>query len=152
MMQTPPTENITSEGSLDPLPSEENSGSIDPFKILRILCKAGADVFTQAALHGQLAQIEWAEEKNRLFKLGLFAALSFVSFLFVMLFGSLLALALSWDTPYRLHALLMIMVFYMLLTVVAWRRFKLLSALGSKRFAATREEISLDLEMLKGHL
>ena len=152
MMQTPPTESIISEDSLDPLPSEENSGSIDPVKVLRILCKAGGDVFTQAALHGQLAQIEWAEEKNRLFKLGLFAALSFVSFLFVMLFGTLLALALSWDTPYRIHTLLMIMVFYMLLTVVAWRRFKLLSALGSKRFAATREEISLDLEMLKGHL
>jgi uncharacterized membrane protein YqjE len=152
MMQTPPTESITSEDSLDPLPSEENSGSIDPFKILRILCNAGGDVFKQAALHGQLAQIEWAEEKNRLFKLGLFAALSFVSFLFVMLFGSLLALALSWDTPYRLHTLLMIMVFYMLLTVVAWRRFKRLSALGSKRFAATREEISLDLKMLKSHL
>lgn len=137
---------------MDPLPSEESSGSIDPFKILRILGKAGGDVFKQAALHGQLAQIEWAEEKNRLFKLSLFALLAFVSALFAMLFGTLLALALSWDTPYRIHTLLTIIVFYVLLTVMAWRHFKLLSALGSKRFAATREEISLDLEMLKSHL
>ena len=40
--------------------------SIGPLDVIRLLRSAGAALFTQASLHGQLARVEWAEAKTRL--------------------------------------------------------------------------------------
>ncbi len=152
MMQAPQTENMRSLESANQPSSATENASIDPLDVLRILRKAGGAFFTQLSLHGQLAQVEWAEEKNRLAKLILFTLLGFACFLCVILLSVFLVLALSWETPYRIHSLLALIAFYALATGFAWRRFQKLSALSSESFAATREEIAVDIAMLKSKL
>jgi uncharacterized membrane protein YqjE len=129
-----------------------HSGEFDPLDVVRILRSAGKPLFAQAALHGQLARIEWAEEKNRLIKMLVFALLGFASLLCVMMFLGVLVLVISWDTMYRIPAAVALVVIYGLAAGIVWRRFQNLSAQSSKAFAATREEIAADLDLLKSKL
>ena len=71
--------------------------SIRPAEVLRILRTAGGSLLLQAALHGQLLRVEWAEEKSRLLKLVIATLLGFVCLLGLMaaLGALLLALTLS---------------------------------------------------------
>ncbi len=129
-----------------------DSPAINPLDVVRMLRSAGAALFSQAALHGQLARVEWAEEKDRLLKLLLVGLLGFAGLLCVMLFAGALVLAFSWDTAYRIPAAIALIVAYGLGTGFAWSRLQLLSAQGSQAFAATREELAADLSLLKSKL
>jgi len=117
---------------------------------LRTLRSAGSALLSQAALHGQLAEIEWAEEKNRLFRMLLVMLAGFACLLCTLLFTGVLVVALSWETPYRITAIIALMVIHGAGFALAWHHFQTLSRLGSEAFAATREELAADMDLIRG--
>ncbi len=116
------------------------------------LRQASKALFSQASLHGQLAQIEWAEEKNRLLKLFVAALCGFACLLCVMLFSGVLVLVLSWKTEYRIPVLILMIAFYGLGAGMAWRHLQYLMTQGDQAFAATREELAADAALFKSKL
>jgi uncharacterized membrane protein YqjE len=128
------------------------SAEISPLDAIRILRSAGKALFSQAALHGQLAGVEWAEEKQRLLKMLAVTLLGYACLLCAMLCAGALVLTLSWETAYRIPALTVLIALYGVGVGIAWRRFQALSALSAQSFAATREELAADMALLKRHL
>ncbi|HEX9473176.1 MAG TPA: phage holin family protein [Steroidobacteraceae bacterium] len=126
--------------------------SIKTTGVLRILRTAGGALLLQAALHGQLLRVEWAEEKSRLLKLVMATLLGFVCLLGLLAALGVLLLALYWDTPYRILAVSVLMAFYGLGMALAWRLFSSQAALASCSFAASRSELAADLELLRSQL
>lgn len=126
--------------------------SIDPLEALGILRSAGGALFDQAVLHGQLARIEWAQEKERLLKLLASTLLGYACLLCALLSAGALVLALCWETGYRIPAALALTALYALATVFAWRRVRALAALGGESFAATRTELAADMALLRSKL
>lgn len=136
----------------DPLPESTPAAvAIDPLYVLRVLLSAGGPLLTQVALHWQLARVEWAEQKIRFLKMVMATLLGFTSLLCAMIFVGGLIIASSWDTAYRIPGLLALVAIYALVTALAWRRFRTLSAESSEAFAATREELAADLALLRGN-
>ncbi len=133
------------------LPASGASG-INPLNVIRILRSAGSALLAQAALHGQLARVEWAQEKTRLSKMFVAGLLGFACLLCVMVFGGALVLALSWDTVYRVAAVLAVIVVYAIGLGIAWHYLQTLSERSGQAFAATREEIAADIALLKSKL
>jgi len=80
------------------------------------------------------------------------ALLGFASLLCVMLFLGALLLAYSWETEYRILAVMALIAVFGLAAGIAWRRLQALSAQSSQAFAATREELAADLALLKSKL
>ncbi len=130
----------------------KESDGIDLLRSLRIVRSAGGALCTQANLYGKLARIEWREEKTRLLKMLLLGLVGFACTLCVMLFVGILVLVLSWDTPYRILAISIIIALYGLGIGFAWQRIHALSMLNSQSFAATREELATDLALIKSRL
>jgi len=61
-----------------PEPSLKNaSASFNPLGALRLMRSAGRAMLGQAGLYGQLARLEWAEEKKRLAKMLAAGAVAF---------------------------------------------------------------------------
>lgn len=117
---------------------------------LRLLFSAGGALITQAGLHGQLARLEWEEEKSRLHQILITGLLGFANLLSFLIFLGILVMATTWDTAYRFHAIIAVVAVYGLVTGFAWRRLHSLSALGKEAFAATREEFAADMALLRG--
>jgi uncharacterized membrane protein YqjE len=128
------------------------SFEFNPLGVLRLLRSAGGAICAQAALHSQLARVEWAEEKIRLARIAIAALAALISAICLLLLGSLIALALSWNTPYQTPAISAVLVLYLLSLSFAIRTLARQIALGALSFAATREEIAADLAMLKAKL
>ena len=122
------------------------------FALLRLLRSAGRAVFAQAALHGQLVWLEWAEEKQRLLHILLTTLFGFACLLCIMLLGNALVLALSWATAYRIHALLGLLCLHGLAGAIAWRHLHNLLGKSSASFAATRTELAADIALIKSTL
>lgn len=120
--------------------------------VLRLLRSAGQALLAQAALHGQLARVEWAQEKNRLTQMLLLTLLGFAGLLCLLLLVNALVLALSWATPYRIPTLLGLLLAHGLGCLLAWRRLRTLAARSSQGFAATRAELAADIALLKSAL
>jgi uncharacterized membrane protein YqjE len=128
------------------------STAINALGAIRILRSAGGALFDQVALHGQLAQVEWDAEKNRLLKMLVGAVLCVACLLCVMLSVGALVLALCWETVYRIPAAAALVGLYAVGTGFAWSRFATLSALSGQSFAATRLELAADLALLRSKL
>jgi uncharacterized membrane protein YqjE len=128
------------------------ANSISPLDAIRLLRSAGGALFAQAALHAQLAKVEWAEEKARLSKLALAAALAFICVHCTLLLTGALVLAASWSTAYRVHAITAVMAVYVLGIVATSSWLITLSRLGSQAFAATRAEVAADVALLRSRL
>ena len=141
---------VNEPGLAEPLDPE--SAAINPLDALRIVRSAGKAILAQAALHGQLARVEWAQEKSRLTNMLVAALLGFAAVLCVMLFAGVLVIAASWDSAYRVPAAIMLISVYAVGIAVAWRRLQALSALGEQAFAATREEFAADIALIKSKL
>jgi uncharacterized membrane protein YqjE len=119
---------------------------------VRILSSASKALFAQAELHGQLARVEWNEEKCRLMKMLVITLLGFASLLCSMLFAGFLVLALFWETTHRVPAVLAMITVYTIGTGIAWHRFQTLSALSGQAFAATYEELAADIALIRSKL
>jgi uncharacterized membrane protein YqjE len=128
------------------------SASISPLDVLRILRSAGSSLLTQAGLHGQLARVEWAAEKNRITGLLIAALVVGIGVLCTLLMAGALVLAFIWDTSYRVPAACGLVLFYAACAGFAWLRFKALTARGGAAFAGTREEIAADLALIRSRL
>ncbi len=128
------------------------SFEFNPLSAFRLLRSAGGALLAQAALHSQLARVEWAEEKIRLTRIAIAAILAVLSALCLLLLGSLIVLALSWNTPYQIAVVVAVLLAYVILLAVCSRILIRQIALGALSFAATREEIAADLAMLKARL
>ncbi len=128
------------------------SAAFNPLDVVRLLRAAGGALVKQAALHGELARVEWGEEKARLFKMLGVGLLGFASLMCVMLAIGALVLAFSWDTTLRVPAAIAIVAAYLLGTGIAWSRLRALSAMSTQAFAATREELAADLALFKSKL
>lgn len=146
-----PVLEITRTAEPIPNPTTE-SADFNPLNVIHVLRSAGGALFTQATLHGQLAQVEWAEEKSRLLKMHMVTLLGFACLLCVMLLAGILVLSLSWETAYRIPSVIGLIAFYGLGIAIAWNRFQALSELGGRSFAATREELAADIALLKSKL
>ena len=132
--------------------ADDADSSIDPLRAIRLLRTAGGALLSQFALHGQLARVEWAEEKLRLTQLCVAGLIGFACALCVMVFVGVVVLSATWDSVYRVPAMIALTVVYAIGVGAAWHRVQALSALGGQAFAATREEIANDIAMLKSRL
>lgn len=120
-----------------------------PQRVVRVLQSAGGALLVQAVLHGQLAAIEWKEERHRLQRMLALTLAGFACLLCTLLFAGALALSASWETGYRIHVLALLMLLFGFGTVLAWQRFGIRAAAGDHSFAASREELAADIALLK---
>jgi uncharacterized membrane protein YqjE len=148
MTALPPTMKLHAEKRMPP----QESNSPGPLEAIHLLRSASKALFAHFVLHGELARVEWAEEKSRLARMLVAAVFGFAALLCVMLFGGIAALALSWETAYRIPVAITLLIIYAIGTALMWRRLQTLAALGSQTFAATREELAADLALLKSKL
>lgn len=123
-----------------------------PLDVVRLLRSAGGALLVQALLHGQLARIEWQEEKQRLLQLLAVTLLGFACLLCVLLFAGGLLVAATWDTAGRLPALAGLVLLFGAALALAWRRFQRLAALGEHAFAGLRQELAADAALLRSNL
>lgn len=133
-----------------PLPG--GTANVKPMDALRILRSASSALFAQAALHGQLAKVEWAQEKNRLLKMLVVILAGFACLLCLMLFGGAFMLAISWETVFRIPVAVALLVCYALGIATACYCFGRLALSGEQAFAATREEIAVDIALIRSKL
>jgi uncharacterized membrane protein YqjE len=112
------------------------------------LRSAGAAWLTQAALHGQLARIEWAEERDRLLALFYVALMGFACVLCVMIFTGVLILTLVWTTEYRIGILVLLIAMYGAGAGMAWRRIQDLVEKGKQSFSMTCDELAADAALV----
>ena len=130
----------------------ETKNVVNPLDVLRLLRSAGGALLAQAALHGQLARVEWEVEKQRLLKLCCASLLGFSCLLCVMLFLGVAVLACSWETAYRFHAMAALIAVYSMGVCIALRYIQKFLALGDQAFAATRAELAADVALIKSSL
>jgi uncharacterized membrane protein YqjE len=128
------------------------TNAFNPLDALRLMRSAGGALFAQASLHTRLARVEWAEEKTRLMNMAVAALAGFAFLLCFLVFAGVLAIAFTWDTQYRFASIAIVLVLYAVCALIAWGRFHTLSALGDQAFAATREEIAIDIALIKSKL
>ena len=114
------------------------------------LFAAGGALLTQIGLHGQLARLEWGEEKARLSNLLTTGLLGFAGLLCCLIFIGILVMATTWYTVYRIPAIIAVVAVYALATGIAWLRLRGILARGHEAFAATREELAADIALLRG--
>lgn len=150
-MRQSPQDDLTAPGAAH-IHAASTAREISPFALLRLLRSAGRALFAQAALHGQLASVEWQAEKHRLLHMLLAAVLGCVCLLALVLLGSALVLAWSWATPYRMPVVLALLLLHSLGIALAGYRLHRLVARGGPSFAATRAELAADLALFKSTL
>jgi uncharacterized membrane protein YqjE len=132
--------------------TRSSASAFNPLDAVRLLRSAGGALFAQASLHAQLARVEWAEEKTRLMNMAVAALAGFAFLLCFLVFIGVLIIAFSWETPYRVAAVAILAALYAMCALMAWWRFHRLAALSGQAFAATREEISSDIALIKSKL
>lgn len=138
--------------TVSPIRHEKESDSIDFLVPLRIVRSAGTALCKQAGLYGQLARVEWQEEKIRLIRMLVLTLLGFASLLCFMLIGGIAVMAYSWDTGYRLPAVIGLLLLYGAGLGTAWYFLGVLSAAGTRSFSALREELSTDAALFRSQL
>jgi len=132
--------------------SRSGGKPLRPLDWVRLLRSAGGAWFAQAALHGELARVEWAEEKSRWLQMLAAALLGFAGLLSLLLgIGAAILLA-TWGGAYRWPALLAVLATYAIGALLALRRFGTLAARSDQSFAATRAELAADIALIKSKL
>jgi uncharacterized membrane protein YqjE len=119
---------------------------------IALLRSAGSAIGAQASLHAKLARVEWAEEKVRITRLVIAAIVCTVSAVCLLMSIGMIALALSWGTPFALPVMAAVVLFYLAMGVFSALVLKRQIALGALSFAATRQEIAADLALIRAKL
>jgi uncharacterized membrane protein YqjE len=119
------------------------------FQRMRILMK---ELLVQAELHGRLFQVEWLQEKNRIQQIICIASLGFALLLCCLLSLGFFVIAATWAGEYRLLTIAMVCACYLTGLIFCWIRFNALAAKGADSFAATREEFSADVALIRSQL
>lgn len=121
-------------------------------EIIKRLRSMAKIVLTRLELHGQLVSVEWAEERQRLQQLLAIFLLGFIFLFCALLFVGVFAIALTWASDYRIHAVAAMFALYSVGFGVCAYRFTCLTARSSATFAATREEVAADLALIRSQL
>lgn len=138
--------------SLNAVRADETVSAIVCMRIIKKMYKAKDAIHAQAALHRDLIRLEWQEEKRRWLKILALGALSVIFLFCSFAFIGVLVILLSWDTQYRLHSVVGLVITFALAVVVTWWRLLALVALGRNAFIASREELAADIAMFKNSL
>ena len=119
---------------------------------IRLIRSGISALFAQGALHAQLIHVEWEEEKGRLLHMLLAMLVGTVCLLLCLMSLGAMVLILSWDTPYRIHSTIALIVFYSVGAISAWLQFQKLADLGGQAFADSRLEIAADFDLIRNKL
>lgn len=114
--------------------------------------KIAKTVIYQLELYGQLASVEWKEEKIRLTDMLISLLLGFTFFFCLLISLSSMVLLISWDTQYRNWAMAVLLCFYGLGFWFACYRFRSLGRRGSEVFSDIREELAVDIALLRNKI
>jgi len=109
-------------------------------------------MLTQSVLHGQLAWIELAEEKDRAFSMLATMLLGFILLFCSLLSLSALVIIVSWETDYRILTIILLTIAYAAGTAMTWRHYLAVEDRGHKAFSDTRRELGADLDLLRSRL
>ena len=92
---------------------------------------------------------ELTQEKQRLFGMLCNMLLAGLLLFCGLLSLSALLVIASWETPYRIHSLVVLMVLYLVGAVIAWRRFESLDRKGERALEKTRQELADTLQRIE---
>lgn len=124
-------------------------GALGAFHALRA---ASGPLLTQALLHAQLAQIEWAEERRRWEGVAIAALVAFAFLVSLLVSAGGLLVAWSWNTDLRIPTCAGVGLFYLAGTSAALWKLRSGLARGSESFAALREELAADAALIESQL
>ncbi len=112
----------------------------------------GASLIGHVAMRVELLSIEVQEEKARVVKLAMSAAVVSALLIVSLVMAAILILAIYWDTPYRVNAALSLFGVFGVLTIGG--SFFLLAQLkqSSTLFATSASELRRDAETLSPHV
>lgn len=116
-----------------------------------LLRHLGRSVLGMLRVRGELFAIELEEEKERLQTALILAAVAAIFLGLGMQILAFLVIVIFWDTPYRLHAIVGVGVFYLLVSAWALLRIRRLWRRGGPPFATTVEELRKDFEAMRGN-
>ena len=114
--------------------SEKGDDSTSMMDMLRALSSVKNTVEAQAGLYSQLLQLEWEEQKRRYTRIMVFF------------------LVLIWDHELRHWFIAAMLVVYALMALIAILRMRSLQASWGRRFAAVRDELKADLDIIQSRL
>lgn len=134
-------------GQEESVPDQPSSHS--PLDMLHRVKSGWRPMLGHLGLHGELAEVEWAIERQRWLLMLTTSLLGTVSLLLTLMLASTLVMSLVWNTPYRLPVLGGLTLLAGVLTAYAWWRFRDLSSQSNQAFAASREELLADLALWK---
>jgi len=109
-------------------------------------------LFAQGALYGQLAWVELKVERDRLLKLLMTMLVGFSLLTSLLVSLTTFILVSSWGTPYLSIVMIATGVFYSMGFIIIWRQFATLVRQSDEAFTDTREELSIDMELIRGRL
>lgn len=116
---------------------------------IRILGEARHSLLEHGLLHGELVGIELEQAKLRLVRVLLFALAGLSALTCTLLWIGVLVLAASWDTAYRVPAMVAMLLVYGITTFALWRGLRSAIAGSGKGFAASFEELAADAALLR---
>jgi uncharacterized membrane protein YqjE len=126
--------------------------AIELFDAMRIARATGGLLLEHLVVAAELLHLEWQEEKARLKQLILINLLGAIFVALVLLHGSALAIALVWNTPYRLQGILAMLLLFVIGICLCWIRLQRLSDRTEQQFAESRAQIGKTIDLLKRHL
>lgn len=109
-------------------------------------------LLSQFSLHLQLLQVEFQEEMQRLWQMHLFLLLCLSLFVCTMFSLALLVISLSWDTPYRVPSIGLLLMLFGCGTGFTFFRLKVIQKRGAEAFVDSRQEFAADFALLKNRL
>ena len=112
----------------------------------------GASLLGHAAMRVELLSIEVQEEKARLARLAMSAALVSALFIVSVVLAAILVLAIYWDTPYRVSAASWLVGIFGLGTVCGGFYLSAQLRLSSTLFATSAGELRRDADALAPHV
>lgn len=116
---------------------------------VRVLGGARHALIDHGLLHGQLVGIELEQEKRRLVRVLLLAVVGVSALTCTLLCVGALVLALTWYTPYRVLALLAMLMAYGGSTFAMWMSIRSAVNEGGQGFSASIEELAADAALLR---
>lgn len=132
--------------------SSANATGAGPLRTLKVLRLASSTLSEQAGLYAELVQLELEAQKVRYKRMMIFLVIAFFCLLGLLIFTGVFILALSWDTEYRIHSILLIMFIYLLGLIIFGLQAKKLATAGPPAFETLKQEICADINAIKSEL
>lgn len=116
---------------------------------IRVVGQARHSLLEHGLLHGELVGVEMEQEKLRLVRVLLFAIAGLSALTCTLLWIGVLVLATTWDTTYRIPAVVAMGLVYGGATFAIWRRLRSAASATGQGFVASFEELAADAALLR---